>query len=803
MTCKTIYRFALLGCILWWCGNAIAQNAVTDELKRSFNAYSANNFTEKIYLHVDRNFYVSGEILWFKAYVTDGVVGYTSDISKLAYVEIIDKDDKPFLQVKTALTNGLGNGSFYLPGNMPSGRYKIRAYTNWMKNFDAGFYFEKAITIVNALTDDGLPVVDTTSLYDAQFFPEGGNLVNSIESKIAFRVTDKKGKGVQGFSGVVIADNKDTVARFSPLHAGIGTFLFTPLSGHQYNANLYVGSKLIVTKKLPAILNDGFAMTLSKSSSTITIKVQSNTSPGSNDNKVYLFAQTKGVVKSVETQSIQNGAALFSIDENILGEGITHFTVFNNQQQPVCERLYFKRPADKLQLAAQTSKQDYTTREKVLVNINSEGIANDKLSSNISLSIYRLDGLQAPEQADIYSYLWLSADLKGIVETPAYYFNNNNDTTNEALDNLMLTHGWRRFKWVDVQQNKKPLFEFLPEFEGPIITGKLTDTFTHKPFAETAVYLAVPGEYTQFYSAKTDDKGDMRFYTRNVYGPGELVTLADALQDTKYNIDINTPFSDKFSAEKLPVLSLSPALKTALETNSINTQVQRKYFSEMLKKYRLPQIDTSAFYGRADERYPLDDYTRFTTMEEVLREFVLGVLVGRSGGKFHLTVFDIPNNRLFRDNPLVLLDGVPVLNMEQIMSYDPLKVRKVEVVKRRYYFGAFLFDGIVNFVTYKGNLEEFQMDPHAVIMDFEGMQLQREFYEPVYETSEQINSHTADFRNLLYWSPDIHTDSTGNAQVQFYTSDLKGKYLGVMEGITPNGKAGSTTFTFEVSDRKK
>jgi hypothetical protein len=794
-----IYFFTV--CLITFSYNLQAQQPFMEQLQQQFTSYTSNTFTEKIYLHVDRNFYMAGELLWFKAYITDGIIGYPSNVSKLAYVEIIDQENKPFLQAKTALANGLGSGSFYIPPNIPSGTYKIRAYTNWMKNFDAAFYFEKIITIVNAVNSTGLPPVDTVSTISVQFFPEGGNLINNLESKIAFRITDKNGKGIQNARGYILADNIDTVSRFIPHHAGIGTFVFNPSQSRKYAAYIISGNKTTTAVTLPVIAPSGITMHLNKTSTgTIVIHVAS-TETG-NGNEVYLFAHTKGVVKWGQVQTIQSGVTQFSINENILGEGITHFTVFNSKKQPVCERLYFKKPTEKLLVDTHPDKEKYTTREKVTINVGSTGIDNRTLPANLSLSVYRLDSLQQQEKSHIYSYLWLGADLKGNIEDPDYYFSNDSDSTNQALDNLMLTHGWRRFKWTDIQQNKKPSFAFLPEFEGHIVEGRLTDTFTKKPFIETSVYLSSPGEYTQFYTSKTDNNGNMRFYTRNIYGPGELVTMAEGLQDVKYNIDINTPFSDKFYPEKTPSLILSPQLKSALTTNSINAQVQRKYAAEQLRKYLLPQMDTSAFYGKADERYVLDDYTRFTTMEEVLREYVLGVLVGRSGAQFHLTVFDLPNNRLFKDNPLLLLDGVPVTDMNKIINYDPLKIKKVEVVKRRYYVGSLLFDGIVNFITYKGNLEEFQLDPGAVVMDFDGMQLQREFYVPEYQTTEQLNNHTADFRNLLYWSPAIQTDSSGKGQVQFYAGDVKGKYIGIIEGITQNGKAGSSSFIFEVTIKK-
>lgn len=774
-----------------------AQNPVTDSLQQQFSRFTQNTFTEKVYLHTDRNFYIAGEILWFKAYITDGILNAPADLSKVAYVDVIDISNKVFLQTKIALKSGKGNGSLYLPANMPSGKYKIRTYTNWMKNADAAFYFEKAFTVVNAQSTAGLVVAGTTPEYDIQFFPEGGNLVKNVESKVAFRMTDKNGKGVQAFSGIVLNQNRDTIAVFNPSRFGIGYFNFTPADTHLYKAYITTPSGRTIVKDLPAAMEEGYTMKLRKADQgQVEVTVHSRNT-GNTASAVYLFIHTRGLVKNVQTKVLQNSSAHFIIAEDILGDGISHFTVFNNLRQPVCERLYFKNPLNRLVIHAKTNVPGYGMRKKVNVDVNSADSHNESIPANMSLAVYRLDSLQTSEQSDIFSYLWLSADLKGTVESPSWYFSGS-DSTAEAMDNLMLTHGWRRFAWTAIQQNRLPTYKFLPEYTGHIITGKITDSATRKPLTDVIVYLSVPGDRTQFYASSSDANGNIRFYTREAYGPGEVILQPEGFSVSSYNIDINTPFQDQFSTKPLAALQLSAGLKNAIEQNSVNAQVQRKFLADQLRIYNLPQTDSIAFYGRPDEKYLLDDYTRFTTMEEVLREYVSGVLVGRAKGKFHLNVIDVVNNRLFKDNPLVLLDGVPVHDMDRIMSYDPLKIRKLELVKRRYYYGPLVVDGILNFTTYKGNLPEFEVDSRAVILDYEGMQWQREFYSPLYETEAQAASRLPDFRNLLYWCPDVITGKDGRAALTFFTGDVKGKYIGVIEGMSAGGKAGSSTFGFEV-----
>ncbi|MBX2925633.1 MAG: hypothetical protein KF746_25775 [Chitinophagaceae bacterium] len=794
-------QLILIICICTFClhRQGYAQPVPTETLQKQFTSYIENNLTEKIYLSSDRNFYVSGEIMWFKAYIVNDAFNQLSGFSKVAYVDVINESNKPFLQAKIALTGGTGNGSLYLPLNFPSGKYKIRAYTNWMKNFDPAFYFEKPVTIVNTLSAARQPVPDAThsNEYDIQFFPEGGNLISNIESRIAFRVTDKYGKGIQPFKGVVVNDQKDTLVTFSPYAFGIGNFLFTARRGENYTAVIQLPSGEMVTKKLPGALEAGYAMRLQKNTAgQITIAVETENIPVSST--LYLFAHTRGVIKQSTMQATQNNKAVFAIAPDVPGEGITHFTIFDSNRQPVCERIYFKPPAGKLAIAGGALQQKYGTRKKITIELSSNDTGNKAQPANMSLSVFRVDSLQAGEPADIYSYLWLSSDIKGLVESPNWYFTASRDSTAIGIDNLMLTHGWRRFKWQDVQRSTRPAFTFLPEYDGHIINGKIFDTASRKPFAESVVYLSIPGIHTQFYTAISDREGNVRFYTRNAYGPGEMILQGEGLNGFPYQVEITSPFSEKYSDHKLPPFTISESMERSLLRNSINAQVLRKFSTEQIRQYRFPDVDTSAFYGKPDEKYLLDDYTRFTTMEEVLREYVLGVLVGRSGGKFRLTSLDIPNNRLFKDNPLVLLDAMPVLDIDKIMQYDPLKVYKIEVVKRRYYYGPLMFDGILNMTTYKGTLEDFPMDPRATILDFDGLQLQREFYSPVYETGEQQKSRLADYRNLLYWSPDIIADKDGRCRVSFYSNDLPGKYKGVVEGMTAGGKAGSHEFLFEI-----
>ena len=145
------FKFAWIFFLLALISNVQAQQVNLDSIASRFENFNANNLQEKIFVHTDREMYLAGEIIWFKLYYTSGATNELLDLSKIAYVEVIDKNQKPILQAKILIEKGTGNGSMYLPVSLASGNYQFRAYTNWMKNFSPDYFFNKNISIINSL----------------------------------------------------------------------------------------------------------------------------------------------------------------------------------------------------------------------------------------------------------------------------------------------------------------------------------------------------------------------------------------------------------------------------------------------------------------------------------------------------------------------------------------------------------------------------------------------------------------------------------------------------------------------------
>jgi hypothetical protein len=766
-----------------------AQPAI-DTLYSKFNAYRIKNFQEKIYLHVSQSSFLTGETIWFSAYTVDASLHKPSDLSKVAYVELLDRANGHVAQAKIELKDGRGNGSLYLSPSISTGNYTIRAYTQWMRNTSPEFYFHKTLTIANTFVPiDAQEKQTLENPYEAMFFPEGGNLLADVSGKVAFRVVSKNGKGIS-FTGCVVNERNDTILHFTPQHFGIGNFTFTPSASVVYKAIIKDPQGNSFRYDLPQAVNKGYALHVKDSADQFFITINHNNPSASEP--MFLFVHTRNQVSHAEVLLQQNKPIIIS--KKNLPDGITQITLFDFYLKPVSERLVFKHPEHMLSITAQMNQSQYDTRQPVIIDIQAIGIQNDA-SASLSISVFKNDSLPVTNSQSILNYLYLSSDLQGEIESPEFYLSAASPTINQAVDNLMLTHGWRRFKWDDVLNKQNSVVKFLPEYQGHLISAMLANQ-DGSPASNIMTYLASPSEAPRMYSALSNDRGDVQFDVKDFYGLRKVVAQTNYRKDSTYHFTINDPFSDQFATRKVSPLEITSSQHNQLTERNFAMQVEDVYHRDKQQKYIYPAIDSTAFYGKANETYRLDDFTRFPVMEEVMREYVSGVLVRKRKDKFHFMVPDHPNQNIFEETPFMLIDGVPFFDEDEIMHFDPLKVKRLDVVTRHYYSGILDISGIVSYITYKGDLAGFKISPHALVLNYEGLQLQREFYVPQYETQKARESRLPDQRYLLYWNPAIQVK--GKVQINFYTSDVPGDYSVVVEGLTKEGIPGTATATFKV-----
>ena len=789
---KTVkYFLTLLTCLL---ASVRADSQVAENLQKKFTDYTAKRLEEKIYVQTDKQFFVAGELVWMKLWVVDASRHRPLDLSKVAYVDILDRNNRTVAEAKIELQAAEGKGSIYLPVNLPSGNYKLRAYTNWMKNYAADFYFHKPITLVNTQQPAQQASFERKPDYDLQFFPEGGHAVSGISTRVGFRLTNEYGKG-QHFSGALINEANDTIARFQPLHAGIGNFDFLPVENQRYRSVIRLAEGNVIIKPFLTSEGRGYVLSLrTLAAGTLNVHVETNIASSA---QLYLVMHCRQQLKDIIPLTVANGKANLLLGRDKLGDGITHFTLFDHTGQPVAERLFFQFPKEKLEINVVSNSVKLNRREKVSININTS-VNGKRSDAHLSLSVFRLDSLQQLPTTDISSYILLSSDLKGKIESPAYYFHPDNKEAEVAVDNLMLTHGWRRFAWKEVLSAAVPAISFPPEYNGQLVTAKLVDSSTSAPVGNAEAYLSVPGEEIVFTTATSKEDGMITFEMQGVYGSSEIILQPKQNNNVSLRLEMQQPFSTNYDTEILPPFNVSPLFANTLLDHHVAVQVRNTFASHQIKQLTAIPSDSTGFYGKPAYTYMLDEFTRFRTMEEVLREFVKPVFVRRRGSDYYLKVYEPEAKKILENDPLILIDGVPVFDYNKLMALDPLQIRKLEVVDARYFYGNAIFDGILHWKSYNRNLAGYELDPRVAVINYQGLQMHREFFAPVYDSDDKTNSPVPDFRNLLYWQPDLHTKGSEAKQLSFYTSDLPGRYAIIIEGMTADGHSGSSTSVIDV-----
>ncbi len=783
-----MYRFLILKfsilIILFLLGIVHLSKSQEQVVEERFDQYRKANYQEKIYITLDRELYLAGEILWFKVYCVNASTHQFSDLSKVAYVELIGEDSALHMQSLIKLENGIGNGSYQLPTNLTSGRFQLRAYTRWMRNYAPAFYFQKEINIINSFRKMPIFETDKSDTIDIRFFPEGGDLIRGIESKVAFKGVDNYGTAIN-FMGCLLDFNNDTIVKFMPTHLGMGTFKFTPVESKSYKVIINCDGKSQEVN-LPEIKRDGIYLSVKEEGSDIVINVLS-TKPNED---IHLLAHTRNIISYSKQHTINEGKLSVRLNKNKLPRGINHLTLFNERNIPLSERLFFVMPDDLMNVEISSSQNTYKKRENIKLEIKSSGD-----DPNLSVSVYKLDSLNEIGKHNIISYLYLSSDLKGKIENPAFYF--SDEMKNNEIDLLMLTHGWRRFKWDDIMGKNSYLSKkYIPEIHDHLITGKVLNINQNAPASHVDCYLSSPGRLPHFYSSKSDQNGNILFETNDLWGQRELIAQTNFAIDSIFAIRIEDPFDTNLNLDFCRRGLAQKYSQEVINARSVGLQVLNIYHKKQINKYGFPEVDTTLFYGEADQTYYLDDYTRFTVMEDVMREYIYGVRVRKNDEEFRFRILNSDKRILYEKDPLILYDGVPVFSANEIMKIDPLNIKRLDVVVDRYYYRTQTYDGIVGYTSYEGNLPGYQIDPRSLLITYHGLKISRQFYSPDYKNLN--NPRIPDFRNLLYWSSEV-VPRGGKANIEFFSSDIPGKYLTVVEGLSKDGKPGYSTFIFEVN----
>ena len=772
---------------------AFAGDPKAEKIKQ-FETYFQENYQEQIYIQVDKEYYLAGEQINLKVFCIEASESKPSKLSKVAYVEVLDSENSPKLQVKILLQDGAGYGDIFIPTNLISGNYIIRGYTRWMKNFEPDSYFHSMTTIINPFRKLGLKPKRQPEDITLDFYPESGKLVDGIESKVVFECKDSNGIPVI-FCGKILDNEHTVVTEFCSSKNGLGSFNFTPDINKKYRAEIMCADSVLTSHKVPKIHESGIALVVKDKGNNFEIGVYGK-GEMSNEDFLFYLIHSHGKIINSKSITLKNNSSISSIESDILPGGVSTITLFSSTGIVLCNRSFFKPPRVQDILKIDISKQSSGTREKVSIDISSLINELSPEEMNLSVSVASHHEQFNRNQLRLSDYLLLGRSLDGYVYNLEPFFNGAESQVMQAIDQLLIAHAKDQFNWQKIEQEQD--LKYIPEYRGSLLTGKLSNKLTKEPASAILTYLSVPGKNVHFYAAKSKNDGSLIFELKDFYGNNEIVVQNDYTKDKIYSIDVDNPFSQEYAKINIPEFNLEEQMENWIKRQSQNMQIENanKKFQPQLPL--LTKVDSLGFYNEPDSRYYLDDFTRFIVMEEVMREYVYGVNVRKNKEGFHFMVIDLERREIYSENPLILLDGVPVFDADEIIALDPLKVEKIETVKRRFHKGLLDCRGIVTYTTYKGDLNGYALHKNALVFQYEGVQPKKQYYFPEYPSSFEKRITTPDFRNVLYWNPDINLDEKGNTSIEFYTSDDVNNYEIRITGLSKKGVSFSENTYLEV-----
>lgn len=331
---------------------------------------------------------------------------------------------------------------------------------------------------------------------------------------------------------------------------------------------------------------------------------------------------------------------------------------------------------------------------------------------------------------------------------------------------------------------------FLPELEGVVLSGTLLSSTTDEPLGNLNMILSMVGKAARCQVYRTNDRGEF-FFNLDKSGMQEIVIQpVDSTVGANY-IVLNPDFHNDYDHPMPGPFCLDTTRLQAVNQSIINMQVAHIYESYRIPgPAHMPDENEIDFYGEPEYRIRISDYILLKNVREVIKEIVPAVSIRIRNGKSAFWMENGVDHLHFGNQPLVLVDGVPYDDADQILNISIGELERIDVINLRYLLDGHMFEGIIHFVTNRGKMGGLEFNHTVFRQAFAGFSEGSRFSSPEYPNDSLKNSRLPDFRNTLYWNPGLQTKQDGHAGFEFYTSDDRGEYTLYLEGITGDGKSG-------------
>ena len=824
-----------------------------------FSQFNSIYPQEKVYLHFDNTSYYSGETIWFKAFVVNATTLQRAQ-SKVLYVDLISPTGELLKQQKLKIEAGQADGSFSLLDSKvsqafekrgiigyPSGFYEVRAYTNYMLNFNPETLFSRVLAVYEKPQQEGnyydenptikkhkreswelRPKTEKPDKINCSFYPEGGHIIMGKPCRVAFKVTDDTGFGVDATG--VLRNNGQT---FSTLHDGMGCFTIIP-QDYRNQVEITVGDKTR-TFELPRPEETGCALTVDPCGKD-SIKLKVDCTEDLTDSSLGMTLTCRGELVDFCTIDID-----LPVEKTIslcnVPEGVCRIHIFDSSGNIYASRsiyhhnLNYKAPV----LEVTPDRKHYSPFEKVTLSFNLKDEQGNPLQNNFCFSVRDVRGQANACADDLRTSLLLSSDLKGLIENPSWYFETDTPERDRALDLLMLVQGWERYDWMTMTGQKG--FDGTHHVEESLeMNGWIRNSSSKKTLAgikiNALLAMQTQGErITRKYSCTTDSSGyfsidvEPEFYgkasfginakgRKRLIGPDARIVFERSMKPSIRPYDQKELIFETMQDENSQSVNTKPVviddqLPTIINADDglllpdVDINEQRKYIDYFTFTAYDVGSDVEIELDKGEYTtdmmgYLIDKgYAFFNTLND-------GVLI--NGYKPFFYIHDAhsfyyagtnanPDSKFIKSilvyDRLVSLDNI--LKECTLMPQDmrnPLTTPFIEVQDYGYEFENelneryLLVDILVKERKELGKKDDlFNINKRVTTVD--GYSRPYQFYAPEYPDGPIFGD--VDYRRTLYWNPNVITDSIGQASVEFYNNSITKHFNVSAAGITPSG----------------
>ena len=780
------HKYVIVFLLLFLCLHVYSQN-----IDSTIKIYADQYGQERSYLQFDKSTYAAGETIWFKAYLMKDI--FPSDESKTFYIDWTDENGNILFRSISPLVDGTTNGQFDIPSDYSGKFIHIKAYTKWMLNFDSAFLYNKDIRIISK--NVSVPATKISIVPILQFFPEGGDAIVGIKNKIAFKANDQWGRPIK-LKGIVQNNRGEFIDSLHIQHDGMGYFFLSPKADESFLAKWKDEAGAEHVTDLPAIQKTGVSLQVLLSGTKRNFNINATPDASISLGKLHIIGTMYQHEVFKVTKDISIGSCGGIIPILNLPSGILTITVFDDHWDPLAERITYINNQEYLfypEMTVQHWGLNKRARNEIEITVP------DSLQANLAVSVTDAD-IDVDSSNTIISHLLLTGEIKGQVNDPAYYFSNNSDSIQENLDLVMLTHGWRRFKWEDVVKGKRPQINYLKDSSYLTLSGK--------------IYGIIPSELRQksnIILVISEKKKIGKILSLSIEPNGTFDDPSSLVFDT---VHVYYHFPDKrFSDASVRFLeNLLPPLRTNM------TAKGSFYFADTIGNFRHYQLADEMnrilkqYEGKMLENVIIKTKTK-SVLEIMDQKYVSGMFTSGDGYQFDLVndqmayssinifyylqgkVAGLQINSDATPPTLQWRGGAPELflneistDADMISSVSVSDIAYIKVFRPPFMGGMNGSNGAIAIYTRRG--DDVKPTPGKGLANnmITGYSLIREFYSPNYDSYKPENEKK-DMRTTLYWNPQVITSPGKNkVKLSFYNNDVSRAFRVVIEGMTKDGQ---------------